>query len=174
MQEQAHSSCRRLFGSLESRAPSQAHEISRSGIMLFLLSSMCSSFLSLLTRAKRMLRMRDGCLNTLVPEGRVVLIKEKRLLTGFEALRVQGFPEAPLVQFAKEQGGPTAVDVKFFYLAGNAFSAPAIAAVVVSIVTHLTEVHLSVFRSTRQAAAGSGAVPDDDNDDVMELFRSSG
>ena len=50
-------------------------------------------------------------------------IKEKRLLTGFEALRVQGFPEAPLVQFAKDQGGPAAVDSKFFDLAGNAFSA---------------------------------------------------
>ena len=116
--------------------------------------------------------MRDGVLNTLVPEGRVVLIKEKRLLTGFEALRVQGFPEAPLVQFAKDQGGPAAVDSKFFDLAGNAFSAPAIAAVVVSIVAHLTEVHLSVFG--RQAAAGNGVAADDDNHDVMELFRSSG
>ncbi len=117
--------------------------------------------------------MHGGMLNTLVPEGRVVLLEKKRLLTGIEAMSIQGFPLHPLRQYAEKNGRPAAVDKQFFDLAGNAFSAPAVGAVMLAALTLLTGNHLLIF--AKGSAVECDTKPDDEdsaNDDVMQHFRS--
>ncbi len=112
--------------------------------------------------------MKGSCFHTIVPEARIVLIAQKRFMTGLEKLQVQGFPAGVARAFAAKNGGPAACDQHFADLAGNAFSAPVIVSVLLAILSHLTELHLSMFGQSLSAPAAS---VDEDLEDVMDLFR---
>ena len=71
----------------------------------------------------RMTPCQHDALHTFLPSSRVVLIKEARLLLGFEALRIQGFSKTILTSYvhhASKQKSHIEIDPFFMDLAGNA------------------------------------------------------
>ena len=113
----------------------------------------------------RMNRMHDDILNTVLPDSRVFVVSERRLLVGLECMAVQGFPIPMLKKFAAEQDGSQ--DRLFSDMAGNAFSAPVVTSVLIGCLANLTATHLQNFGrgvSTRSEPS------DDDDGDVVAFI----
>jgi site-specific DNA-cytosine methylase len=100
----------------------------------------------------RMSRSRDANqIKTITPKGRWVLlppmVKHSRVLTGYEKMRMQGFPD----DFIRDYLASTAVkkhghvDRFLSELSGNAFSGPVIEAIVISVLAHLQPGHLKDY-----------------------------
>lgn len=119
----------------------------------------------------RMIKMHDGCLNTVLPDSRVVLVHQKRMMCGLEAMMLQGFPAGPLKKHAAKHG--PGADRLYSDMAGNAFSAPVVAAVLIGCILNLTEAHLALFGKAGEAHAGSeqsGGADNDEYDDDYDIL----
>ena len=77
----------------------------------------------------------DDELATVVPRAKVWLVDEERLLTGWESMRVQGFPKAVLERALSAGTLPGGSDLRD--LAGNAFSSTTFAACYMSLLANL-------------------------------------
>lgn len=90
----------------------------------------------------RMARGYEGILPTLVPGSKVVLVKQRRILSGLEALANQGFP-APLLRKLADSGDmKVESDPLFADLAGNAYSGSVVLAVLLGVLAGLRPRHL--------------------------------
>ena len=115
----------------------------------------------------RMARGHSGLFPTLCPGSKVVLIEQKRVLTGLESLTLQGFPPSLLKQYARERSdrssGGVAPDVLMGDLAGNAYSGTVILAVLLSVILGLTPGHLG------RHGQFNGCIGCPDDPDVADL-----
>ncbi len=104
-------------------------------------------------------------LMTLMPASKVVVLSEARVLLGFEALRVQGFPEETLKQYIAAQSSKhIEMDPFFLDLAGNAFCGPIVCAVLMAI---LARAPAALVRRFAVAQDGGEAASSGEDTDVF-------
>ena len=99
----------------------------------------------------RMSKSDANHINTITPKGRWVLlppmVKQSRVLTGYEKMRMQGFPDYFIRDYLASTAGKQNGHVDRFLseLSGNAFSGPVIEAHVISVLAHLQPRHLKDY-----------------------------
>ena len=99
----------------------------------------------------RMVATTEPVLNTLLPSSKVVLLAQKRILTGFEALRLTGFPEWILKEYMQENKSKhIEFDAFFADLAGNAWAGPILCALIAAIVARSPPVFIRRFSALPQ------------------------
>jgi hypothetical protein len=111
-------------------------------------------------------------LTTIMPSSKIVLIKQARILTGFECLRLQGFDEATLKEYVQhaKRDKHVAMDAFLQDLAGNAWSGPTIMAVIMAVLIRCTDDHRALYGMTQRAASSSDvAVVDEVLGDILRL-----
>ena len=101
----------------------------------------------------RMTRNVDiDTIKTITPKGRWVLlppmVKQARVLTGLEKMRMQGFPETFIRDYLSSPAGKKVRDADrlFSELSGNAFSGPLIEAFIISVLAHPPTLRPSFMR----------------------------
>ncbi len=85
-------------------------------------------------------------------------IKEKRVLTGLEALKITGFAERELKGYVTMVGDRKHIEVDPFFmdLAGNAWTGPCITALLISILCRCTDRHRELYGSKSCDAVSDG------------------
>ena len=124
---------------------------------------------------ERMCPKTSDVLGTLLPCARWFLIRgsRSRILTGLEAMRAQGSPLDLLQELSNKPQVKCDADSLFSDLAGNAFSAPVVAAHMISVILHSTGAQLAHMQGQpagdtgSTCSASSSAHPDAEVDDLI-------
>ncbi len=122
----------------------------------------------------RMHPTKEEVLMTLLPSSKVVLLKQRRILLGFEALRLQGFPESALRDYVLKYGAGSKhveLDPFFLDLAGNAWAGPIMCSIIAAILCRSPRQLVARFALKAPAQASCSAAPSgasSDDADVMD------
>ena len=141
----------------------------RKGLALWMRVDNSMTTLDVQPSMSRMCRGHEHILPTITPQGKTVLMDRGRILSGLEALSIQGYPPQLLLKYVedmKSKKDESKPDGLLHDLAGNAFTGVVMLTLIIAVITLSTKKHLKLHGANPAEDHSSG------DSDVIEAIIS--